>query len=254
MDRWRGLKDETFSAMPRRLARELEDGLITPSAFGILTYLGCAGLDRYGVSTDYRQLAARLGISTRTVARALSELRDLGYVRYALKPGQRRSFRVVTGPLLWKGLSDTTSDTTSDVTPPHVVHGHLARVRGQDPGQIESTSASASTATWDTDQVTETETDPETNHSSLRGGWSPGQLREGSGETRGDRDDDDLDGGLDRHGAAVDVGGDANPLIGDENYLPFLFQGLKADLLTEAEWRCADRAHRFVHLYRRGKD
>jgi hypothetical protein len=100
MDAWRGLKTEAFCQMPRRLARELEDGLITPSALGILTYLGCAGLDRFGISTSYQVLATLFGKSTKTIARALHELRDLGYVAYELKQGQRKQFRVVTGPLL----------------------------------------------------------------------------------------------------------------------------------------------------------
>jgi hypothetical protein len=43
----------------------------------------------------------------------------------------------------------------------------------------------------------------------------------------------------------------ANPLIGDEGYLPWLFAKLEAGLITEDEWHRADKAHRAAVVARR---
>jgi hypothetical protein len=75
----------------------LEDGELTPSAFKLVTYLGVAGGDRDGVLTTVPALASLLGISTKTVQRALRTLEQLGLIDHNLRQGQRTPFRIHIG-------------------------------------------------------------------------------------------------------------------------------------------------------------
>jgi DNA-binding transcriptional ArsR family regulator len=119
----------------RRFARMLEDGDISPTAYGLLNYLGQAGADRQeeGFATSYDFLARLFDVSEKTITRHLERLRDLGEVDYKVGRGRRRPFRVrlteqaIVPPLrtrlegagsdaVSEMVSEPVSEPTSDVT------------------------------------------------------------------------------------------------------------------------------------------
>lgn len=136
-----------FFMLPRWLGGALEDRELTPAQFQLLAFLGCRGLGHHGFSTTLDSLAATLGVSERTISRALQRLRTLDLIEYGLKQGQRTPFRITAGPDL---TSDTTSDTglesevaqdsTSDTTSVSHVGSGEGVVRSQDEPVAQSGS------------------------------------------------------------------------------------------------------------------
>jgi hypothetical protein len=123
------VKPGSFYMFPKHLRGWLEDGTITPTEFGLIGYLGCAGADYdgEGVATTYAALRAIFRCSEKTITRSLQRLRDLDAVRYELRQGQRHPFRITLGPaarvrseLGADPMYEVESDHTSDVTSPPI--------------------------------------------------------------------------------------------------------------------------------------
>ncbi len=87
-----------FWRAPRWLPQLLEDRVVTPTGFALLTYLAVKGADREeGLAVSYAALAAVLDCTTKTVSRALKRLRDAELVDYTIRQGQRSPFRLHLG-------------------------------------------------------------------------------------------------------------------------------------------------------------
>jgi DNA-binding transcriptional ArsR family regulator len=150
---------EPFFPAPRRLRRLLEDGETTPTGFALLMYVSLAGADREdGCLTSYQALAELFGVSSKTVSRSLARLRESGVIKFDLRAGQRRPFRIRlierprTPPRTLGGgsMSEVVSEVTSDTTPPQVSL------------DLRSGAASTSDTTSDTSRErAETETEKE---------------------------------------------------------------------------------------------
>ena len=139
----RPLPPDGWWVQPRWISRALEDGELTPTEFTLITYLGGAGLDHYGVSATLGKLAAVVGVCPKTISRSLRTLKELDVVRYDLRQGQRTAFRIRPGPKLSSATSDMTSDVTSDMTSVAGVRSSHEVVRSREADETPSPSSFA---------------------------------------------------------------------------------------------------------------
>lgn len=155
-----------FYRAPRLVRMLLEDGVITPTDHSLWHYALEREADRpEGFATTLDTLRVLFGVSDSTLRRSLRRLRELGLLRYDLRQGQRRPFRI------WVDLDRLLSPETEVVTE---VVTEVTSVRtsvtdngpeSSDPGRhagssVETTSArlrSPSRARAQTETETETE-------------------------------------------------------------------------------------------------
>jgi hypothetical protein len=150
----------------------LEDGVITPNAWGVFTYLGASGADLpEGVATTYGQLARVLRCSEKTVKMSLRQLRDLGAIEFDLKQGQRHPMRVRLGPVASRsGSRDPSVETSDALSDDASVDGAELRSEATStPTSIDPAPATASISdlTSEASAQTETETNTDTETETL---------------------------------------------------------------------------------------
>jgi DNA-binding transcriptional ArsR family regulator len=102
-----------FWKAPRALARLLAERELTPNAYTLLHVAAESGADRAdGITTTVGSLAAALGVSERTIYRALRLLRELRLLAYADHRGVAPfALRTVPATLLALEKVGHTSDT-----------------------------------------------------------------------------------------------------------------------------------------------
>jgi hypothetical protein len=130
----------------------LEDGEVTPTEYGIVHYLAEAGADRSdGTATTYEQLARLFHVTPKTVARALAKLAAGELLRYDLRQGQRRPFRVHGGPRLRTLPAPPVSEVVSEVTMDSHVASGASKPASELPSVPNPTSDNKPTSLDDTE-------------------------------------------------------------------------------------------------------